>query len=127
MEVKRDGSCTILPAPPFTRQALFSSMTRKKPEILQAITKRGFSIPTLKALEDKRALLEGGESAVAFSPGMAAICSVLLDFLRPGDEVISSRQTYAGSRGFFENTLKKLGCPVRYSCHDKPTNKGDFF
>jgi len=72
------------------------------------------SNPTVKALEDKMALLEGGDSAVAFSSGMAAISSVLLDFLRPGDEVISSRHIYAGSRGFFENTLKKLGCPVRY-------------
>jgi len=60
------------------------------------------------------ALLEGGESAVAFSSGMAAISSVFIEFLRPGDEVISSRQIYAGSRGFFENTLKKLACPVRY-------------
>lgn len=72
------------------------------------------SNPTVKAFEDKMALLEGGESAVAFSSGMAAISSVFLEFLRPGDEVISSRQLYAGSRGFFENTLKKLACPVRY-------------
>ncbi len=72
------------------------------------------SNPTVKALEDKMALLECGESAVAFSSGMAAISSVLLDLLRPGDEVISSRHIYSGSRGFFENTLKKLGSPVRY-------------
>ena len=72
------------------------------------------SNPTVKAFEDKMALLEGGESAVAFSSGMAAISSVFIEFLRPGDEVISSRQIYAGSRGFFENTLKKLACPVRY-------------
>lgn len=72
------------------------------------------SNPTVKAFEDKMSLLEGGEAAVAFSSGMAAISSVLLDILRPGDEVISSSHIYAGSRGFFENTLKKLGCPVRY-------------
>lgn len=79
--------------------------------------------PTVAAFEDKMALLEGGESAVAFSSGMAAISSVFFEFLKPGDEVISSGHIYAGSRGFFESTLKKLGCPVRYFDPGEQLNK----
>jgi len=70
--------------------------------------------PTVKAFEDKMALLEKGASAVAFSSGMAAVSAVLLDSLNPGDEIISSSRIYGGSRAFFDNVLRKLRCPVRY-------------
>lgn len=70
--------------------------------------------PTVKAFEDKMALLEEGDAAVAFSSGMAAVSAVLLDLLKPGEEVISSSRIYGGSQAFFNNTLRKLHCPVRY-------------
>lgn len=70
--------------------------------------------PTVRAFEEKMALLEEGESAVAFSSGMAATSAVLLQVLGPGDEVISSSHIYAGSRLFLDNTLKKFGCTVKY-------------
>lgn len=70
--------------------------------------------PTVRAFEDKMALLEKGASAVAFSSGMAAVSAVLLDLLKPGDEVISSSRIYGGSKIFFNNILRKLCCPVRY-------------
>ncbi|MBI5638986.1 MAG: PLP-dependent transferase [Nitrospirae bacterium] len=70
--------------------------------------------PTIKAFEDKMAILEGGEAAQAFSSGMAAISAVLLEILRPGDEIISSSHIYGGARSFFDNILRKLDCPVRY-------------
>ncbi len=69
--------------------------------------------PTVKAFEDKMALLEGGGAAVSFSSGMAAVSSVLLEVLRPGDEVISSSRIYGGSKKFFENMLGNMDCPVK--------------
>ena len=115
-----DGRFTYNPAStPIYQTSTFFLDSTKEAEDLATHGKEGFlytrvSNPTIKAFEDKVALLEGGESAVAFSSGMAAISSLLLAFLKPGDEVISSRQIYGGSRGFFENMLKKLDCPVRY-------------
>ena len=70
--------------------------------------------PTIRALEDKMRALEGAEDAVAFASGMAALSAVFLAVLSPGDELISSSRVYGGSRGFFDQMLKKLGCPVRY-------------
>ncbi|MGE5299907.1 MAG: trans-sulfuration enzyme family protein [Acidobacteriota bacterium] len=69
--------------------------------------------PTVKAFEDKMALLEGGESCVSFSSGIAALSAVFLELLKPGDEVLSSSQIYSGSKLFFAHILQKLGCMVR--------------
>jgi len=70
--------------------------------------------PTVKAFEDKMAVLEEGESAVAFSSGMAAVSAVFLESVRPGDEIISSSRIYGGTRNFYQHMLDKLGCSVRY-------------
>lgn len=70
--------------------------------------------PTIEAFEKKLAVLEKAEGAVAFASGMAALASVILEVLAPGDEMISSNRIYAGSRGFFEQVLKKSGCRVRF-------------
>ncbi len=70
--------------------------------------------PTVRAFEQKVAALEQAEDAVAFASGMAAISAVFLEILRPGDEVLSSGRIYGGSRSFFDQTLKNVGCSVRY-------------
>ncbi len=70
--------------------------------------------PTVKAFEEKMALLEGGEAAVAFSSGMGAISAVFLELLKPGDEMISSRRIYGGSKAFLKNILGRLNCKVNY-------------
>ena len=70
--------------------------------------------PTIRAVEDKMRALEGAEDAVAFASGMAALSAVFLAVLTPGDELLSSSRIYGGSRGFFEQILKKTGCTVRY-------------
>lgn len=53
--------------------------------------------PTLKELEGRMAVLEGGAGAVAFSSGMAAISSVLFSLLESGDKVLSHRTLYGSS------------------------------
>ncbi|MHB8882275.1 MAG: trans-sulfuration enzyme family protein [Thermodesulfovibrionales bacterium] len=80
--------------------------------------------PTVRAFEDKIKALEGAEAAVAFASGMAAIAAVLLELLRPGDEVISCRQVYGGTTAFYENILARLNCPVHYfHPHEDPEEK----
>lgn len=80
--------------------------------------------PTVKAFEEKMALLECGESAVAFSSGMAALSAILLETLKPGDEVISSDRIYGGSRKFLGEILRKIECPVKFfGPYDAPEKK----
>ena len=70
--------------------------------------------PTTRAFEQKMATLEKGEDAVAFSSGMAAIASVMLAHLSPGDELVTSRELYGGTYSFIENQLVPLGIVVQY-------------
>jgi methionine-gamma-lyase len=70
--------------------------------------------PTIEVFEKKLAVLEQAEAAVAFASGMAALAAVILEVLAPGDEMIASSRIYGGSKGFFEEILKKHGCRVRY-------------
>jgi cystathionine beta-lyase/cystathionine gamma-synthase len=63
----------------------------------------------------KMARLEGGEDAVAFSSGMAAINSVMLAYLTPGDELVTTRELYGGTYSLIENELVPRGILVRYA------------
>ncbi len=70
--------------------------------------------PTLRAAERKIAALEGGEDAVLFSSGMAAITSSILTFCSAGDEIIATRNLYGGTAHFFSDFLPRLGIKVHY-------------
>lgn len=65
--------------------------------------------PTLRLLERKMALLEGGEDAVAFASGMAAISSTLLSLLKPGEELIAHRVLYGSSHNLITGILPGYG------------------
>ena len=69
--------------------------------------------PTLRLLERRMAALEGGADAVAFASGMAAISSVLLSLLKPGDEVIAHRMLYGSAWNFIRNILPQYGIGAR--------------
>lgn len=70
--------------------------------------------PTLRALEDKVAALEGGESALAFSSGMAAISSALLGTVRAGDHVVAARSLYGAAYNFLNTKMPRLGAATTF-------------
>lgn len=65
--------------------------------------------PTLFALEEKIASLEGGEGALGVSSGMAAISIALLAFLKQGDHVIVTKDVYGGTHKFLTNIAVRYG------------------
>ena len=69
--------------------------------------------PTVKILEEKVRLLENGESATAFATGMAAISNTLFALLKPGDKVVSIKDTYGGTSKIFLEFLPRYGVQVR--------------
>lgn len=71
-----------------------------------------FANPTVKALEDKIADLEGAETAVAFSSGTAAVSSVLLSLLAPGDEIVFLGPLYGGTESLFNAFGGRFGIRV---------------
>lgn len=68
--------------------------------------------PTVRAFEDKVKELEGAEAATSFASGMAAISNVLATFLRPGDRVVSIKDSYGGTNRIFNDFLPPLNIEV---------------
>ena len=65
--------------------------------------------PTVAALEEKVASLEGGRAAVAAASGHAAQLLAFYTLLGPGDEFVASRYLYGGSLTQFAHTFPRLG------------------
>lgn len=70
--------------------------------------------PTVAEFERLMARAEGVEAAVGFASGMAAISSVLLAFLRPGDRVACVENVYPDAFKFFELVARPFGIEVSY-------------
>ncbi len=71
-----------------------------------------WSNPTLRALEQRLAALEGAESGLVFASGMAAITAFLLTFLQSGDHVLASEVCYPGAQEFMGIHLPRYGIQV---------------
>jgi cystathionine gamma-synthase len=70
------------------------------------------SNPTTRAFEEKVGALEGAEDSTSFATGMAAISNTLYAFLRPGDRVVSVKDTYGGTNKIFLEFLPRAGVEV---------------
>lgn len=67
------------------------------------------SNPTVGAVEDKIAALEGGVGALCTTSGQAASLISIINILGAGDHFISAATIYGGTINLFAVTLKKLG------------------
>lgn len=65
--------------------------------------------PDLEILENRLTLWDNAEDAAVFESGMAAISTVLLEFLHPGDVLLHSTPLYGGTDHFIHYFLKKIG------------------
>ncbi len=91
-----------------TAQALEDAFLRPKGEYIYS----RMGNPTVRALEEKVASLEGSENALAAASGMAAISTVMFTLLRPGSKLVAFRDLYGGSSGFFTRILEPWGVEV---------------
>ncbi len=64
--------------------------------------------PTVRAFEEKVRQLEGAEAATSFATGMAAISNTLFTLLKPGDRVVSVKDTYGGTNKLFLEFLPRI-------------------
>jgi len=70
--------------------------------------------PTVEALENRLASLEGGVHAVAFSSGQAAETAAILNLAGAGDHIVTSPRLYGGTETLFQVTFKRLGIEVTF-------------
>lgn len=85
-----------------------------------------FGNPTVMAVEDKIADLEGGVGAMCTTSGQAAVLLALLNICNAGDSFISTTEIYGGSVNLFSHTLKRLGIECIYidkNSKDEEINK----
>ncbi|MCP1145134.1 cystathionine gamma-synthase family protein [Lysinibacillus endophyticus] len=68
--------------------------------------------PTVQAFEEKVRILEGAEAATSFSTGMAAISNTFYTFLRPGDRIVSIKDTYGGTNKIFTEFLPQMNIEI---------------
>ena len=73
-----------------------------------------YSNPTVELVEEQIAELEGGERAILFSSGMAALSTTFLGLLNSGDEIISIRDVYGGTYHLFTSALPKWNIKVNF-------------
>jgi O-acetylhomoserine (thiol)-lyase len=72
------------------------------------------SNPTVAALEERVAALEGGRAAVASASGMAAEAMALMTILQAGDHVVAAGALYGGSVAMLAVSLKKFGVETSF-------------
>ena len=70
--------------------------------------------PTVEALENRLAALEGGVAAVGFASGAAAITSGLQTLVQAGGHIVASPRLYGGTENLLHHTLPKYGIEVTF-------------
>lgn len=70
--------------------------------------------PTQAALEEKMAVLEGGEAALAFGSGMAAITGTVLAMVKCGDHLVADETLYGCTHALFSHLLPRFGVEVSF-------------
>lgn len=70
--------------------------------------------PTVAAVEERLANLEGGVHAVLFASGMAAETAAILNIARAGSRIVSSPRIYGGTETLFAVTLARLGIETTF-------------
>jgi cystathionine gamma-synthase len=69
--------------------------------------------PGERVVEDKLAAIEGGEAAVLYASGMAALVGLLMAHLNAGEEIIFFDECYHRSREFCRKHLTRFGVVFR--------------
>ncbi|MYE10689.1 MAG: O-acetylhomoserine aminocarboxypropyltransferase/cysteine synthase [Gammaproteobacteria bacterium] len=78
--------------------------------------------PTVAALEERLANLEGGIGAVAFASGLAAQSSALFTMLVPGDHMVASAALYGGTVTQLKHLARKLSVELTFVDPDSPAD-----
>jgi O-succinylhomoserine sulfhydrylase len=73
-----------------------------------------YTNPTVEALQERLAALEGAESCVATASGMSAILAAILGLLRAGDHIVASQSLFGATVQLLNNWLPRLGIQTTF-------------
>ena len=80
--------------------------------------------PTVRAAEERLALVMESAKALLVASGMAAISSAILAAVRTGESIVSTPALYGGTYRFFRDILPRQGVKVRYLDPDRLDRMG---
>ena len=87
----------------------FEGVTGKRPGGADGLVYSRFNGPNQEILEDRLAVWEDAEDALAFSSGMSAIATLFLSMTKPGDTIVHSGPLYAATETLIGRVLGKFG------------------
>ena len=87
----------------------FEGVTGKRPGGAEGLVYSRFNGPNQEILEDRLGIWEGAEDALIFSSGMAAIATLFLSLVRPGDTIVHSGPLYAATETLIARVLGQFG------------------
>ena len=87
----------------------FEGVTGKRPGGAEGLVYSRFNGPNQEILEDRLAIWEEAEDALAFSSGMSAIATLFLSMVKPGDTIVHSGPLYAATETLIGRILGKFG------------------
>ena len=103
---------------------IYQTTTYVQPSVDEYLSK-GYSYsrsgnPTVTALEQKLADLEGGVDCSCFGSGMAAVQGVMLAFLNAGDHAVVSDVAYGGTYRLCTKVLSRFGVEFTFADTSMP-------
>ena len=87
----------------------FEGVTGKRPGGAEGLVYSRFNGPNQEILEDRLGIWEDAEDALVFSSGMAAIATVMLASVKPGDTIVHSAPLYAATETLIGKILGRFG------------------
>lgn len=87
----------------------FEGVTGRRAGGAEGLVYSRFNGPNQEILEDRLAVWEGAEDALAFSSGMAAIATLFLAMVKPGDTIVHSGPLYAATETLIARILGRFG------------------
>ncbi|OGB63295.1 MAG: hypothetical protein A2Y94_15205 [Caldithrix sp. RBG_13_44_9] len=73
-----------------------------------------YSNPTVDVLNQVLSDIEGGEDALSFGSGLAAISAAVLAHCKPGDHLVASSLIYGGTYHLFQEQMARLGIETTF-------------
>ena len=116
----RKCSAVRTPDVPVYRTAAFTfEDVREMEETFQGGRERHiysrYANPTIEAVEERIAALEGADGAVVFASGMAALMAAFLSVASAGDHIVALRELYGGTTRLLEGVLARMGIAITFA------------
>lgn len=73
-----------------------------------------FSNPTVRAFQERLAVMEGGEACIGTASGMSSILATCMALLNGGDHIVSSVGVFGTTVSLFNNHLSRFGIDTSF-------------